>query len=447
MRIGILEVCSRRRGLVNKDVSGGMGIVSNYGTSFIPALLTYVKKKGIKYPILTMSYLASIFEKHGHYIELFVNEVPSDVDIVFIYSSIVDYKTEIKFAKKVRQTNKRIKIGFLGTFATVMPEMFLEYADFVIKGEPEEALLSIAKHEIEPQGIIESNPINQLDMLPFPYWKPFLRRNQFSYLPYFLFQRKKKFFPILSSRGCPLSCAYYCPYPIIAKKRWRKRSYQNVVDEIEYLVTDYDAGLLLFRDPIFSLDKTRSMEIAREIIRRKIKIRYVCETHLSYLDKELIDALYASGLRALKVGIESVDNTILQSFKRKTVEIKHQEKVLNYCEHKGIAITVFYIFGLPEDTRDTILNTIAYAKKLNTVGAQFRICTPYPGTKFYEDLKKEGRILSEEFEEYDINTPVFKHLNLSCRELLELKNHAYQTYYFRFPWLLKFLKVKMLKWS
>lgn len=442
MKIAILQTTSKKKGFVNKDVSGGMGTVSNFGSSFMARVLTYLKKEGINYPVLTMGYVAGLLKQNGHVVSVVNDAVPSqEIDLVIIYSSIVDFKNEIEQAQKIKE-QASARVCVVGPFASVKPEIYLPYVDFVIRGEPEAFFADFDLNSSIPKGIVEVGLVDNLDTLPFPDWQAFPLES-FKYKPYFLFSKDKRFFPIISSRGCTFSCAQYCPYPITAGKKWRDRSPQNVVDEIEFLTKELNAGLLLFRDPIFTINKKRVSLIAKEIIRRKIDIHYVCETHLDCLDEPLIDLLCDSGLRAIKVGIESADKSVVSSAGRKPINTDQQERILAYCDNKKIAVTAFYIIGMPDDTEQSIMSTIEYAKKLNTIGAQFTISTPYPGTQFYDEMEREGLITDYDYENYDIHTPVYRHKNLSKDQLIKLKEKAYNAYYLRPEWILKFIKMKV----
>lgn len=442
MKIVLLQTKSNKKGFVNKDVSGGMGTVSHFGDSFMARILTFLKKEGINYPVLTMGYLAGILKQCGHVISVVSDTVlPEETDLVIIYSSIVDFKNEIEYARKIKKQISA-KICVVGPFATVKPEIYLPHVDFVIKGEPEAFFMNFDLQSSFPKGVVEAGIVENLDTLPFPDWQVF-PLDSFKYKPYFMFSKGKRFFPIISSRGCTFSCATYCPYPITAGKKWRDRSPNNVVDEIEFLVKELNACLLLFRDPIFTINKERVSLIAREIMKRKIDVHYVCETHLNCLDEALIDLLYDSGLRAIKIGVESASKSVVTNAGRKPIDKEHQERILAYCDKKKIAVTAFYILGLPEDTEQSILETIEYAKKLNTIGAQFTICTPYPGTKFFDDTNNKGLIIDYDFEKYDIHTPVFKHKNLTTEQIIRLKGKAYNAYYFRIKWITKFIKTKL----
>lgn len=443
MKIGLLNVISCDDGFMNKDVSGGYGTVSDFGSGFIARLLKKFKKNSIFYPPILLGYAAAILKDRNFEVVGYMNQMPSpDVDVVILHSSIVDYRNENNWIKRIKKEIKDVKVGVIGPFVSKKPELYMDNADFIIIGEPEKALMTL-DFKSELSGKIISENLDDLDVLPFPDWNAF-EYHKFKYKPYFISLRKKQvnFFPILSSRGCPMPCDYYCPYPAAMGKKWRSRSYINVVDEIEQLVNEFDADKLLFRDPYFSLDKKRAENIALEIIKRGIKVEFVCELHLNSLTTKLIDQLYDAGLRAVKVGIESVDPEVLKNSQRENASIKHQEEIIRYCEEKGISITAFYILGFPTDTKETVLKSLKYAKRLNTVGAQFVIMTPYPGTKFYDDIKHE--IIDDDFQKFNIQNLVFKHNNFTKNSLLKLKNKCYNSYYLRFSWIMKMIKEKMV---
>jgi radical SAM superfamily enzyme YgiQ (UPF0313 family) len=173
---------------------------------------------------------------------------------------------------------------------------------------------------------------------------------------------------------------------------------------------------------------------------RGLGLDWVCETHLDYLDEELIARMRASGLRALKVGIESPSRVLLTEIRRRQPKEEDIRRLLDYCDRLGVGVTAFYMLGLPGDTRETVEDTIDYAIELNTVGAQFTLPTPYPGTGFFEDSRREGRLLTDDWEQYDIYTPVLRHDCLSPADLTALKASAYQRYYLRPAWLKRFVR-------
>ena len=218
---------------VNKDLAGTFGTATDTGTGYFSRILNKIKKHGVRVPVVYMGYLYAIFEKYGHDVK-FYDKIPDEsADLVIIASSTVDHENEINLVRKIKSTSNA-KAGFIGAFATTNPELFLNECDFIISGEPEDAVIQLAEGKIQPQGIIISKLLQNLDDLPFPNWDghPI---HEFSYFPHL---KKKPFLQILSSRGCPYDCNY-CPYMVLETPEWRKRSSKNVVDEIEYLIKRY----------------------------------------------------------------------------------------------------------------------------------------------------------------------------------------------------------------
>tara|TARA_B100000949_G_scaffold75571_1_gene67361 strand:- start:1125 stop:1859 length:735 start_codon:yes stop_codon:yes gene_type:complete len=236
-----------------------------------------------------------------------------------------------------------------------------------------------------------------------------------------------------------MACGYYCPYPMAQGKKYRMRSIESLLAEITHLKETYNAKSVLFRDPYFSLDKKRTLLFAKEMINREINIQWACETRLDSLDEEELKLLYTSGLRSINIGIESSDPEILHKIKRHSLEQMRERKLIDYCYHLGIKINAFFIFGLIPDTRDSILATIEYAKSLKTFSSQFTINTPLPGTSFYNDM---SQLINQDIslEDYDNNTLVFSHKNLSEEDVYSLKEKAFLEYYFSPKLILRYIR-------
>ena len=181
MKVAMLHTFSEKKGLINKDVSGGFGTVSNFGAGLAANFLSKFKKKTISYPPLSLAYAAAIFKQKGINAISYINEVP-DADLIIMHSSIVDYPDEIAWIRKIKNERKS-KIGVVGPFASIQPNIYLEVADFVIKGEPEQALINFDLLRI-PRGLVESPTIEDLNSLPFPAWQTF-NYHKFAYWPYF----------------------------------------------------------------------------------------------------------------------------------------------------------------------------------------------------------------------------------------------------------------------
>jgi len=421
---------------INKDLAGGMGTGTWVGNSLLARLFEWVKKKNVILPEITIAYLVAIFKKAGWDVELMEitekeKHIEKSVDLVLIPASIVDCQQELAIAKDLK--TRGFYVGVYGTFVSAVPEFFLSAVDFVIKGEPEAGVLKIVCADTLPRGILEVSPVGDLDVLPYPDWSQF-PINRYSYSPAL---NKRPVLAMLASRGCPYSCSFYCPYVINSGRLSRPRSINKVIDEMEYLKKEYSVKAIDFRDPIFTLNKERTVEFARELISRKLDIIWSCETRIDCLDKELIKIMQKAGLCHINVGIESQNETVLKGSKRLPIKASHQEEIISFCHQIGISVAAFYIIGLVDDTEESVQGTIDYAKKLNTLIAQFTIATPYPDTAFFAQLKNDGRLLTFDWEDYDTYNPVFSHQFLTREKILALKEKAFVSYYFRPSYLLR----------
>ncbi len=427
MKINFIEITLKEKYCLFKDFMGGFGWRFSVGKSLPARIIEIVKKIGEKVPYISFAYLAAIFLREGHKVSYSEDKI-LPADITFIASSIVDYKNEIRWIKKIKESGS--KVGVIGPFATVKPEIYKD-ADFIIAGEPEKAAIKIARGEVRPEGYINEVVIENLDELPFPEWSIFPVKD-YSYLPAL---RQKPFLPVLSSRGCPYPCNY-CPYRVIFNK-CHSRSPENVLAEIKKMSDKHGIKAILFRDPIFSLNRDHVKKIADGLIKLNLGIRWACETRLDHLDEDLLLLMHKSGMRVLNIGIESADHEVLYKATRVPIQREREERLIKYCDKIGIRVTAFYNIGLADDTEEAIKNTINYAKKLNTHTAQFFINTPFPGTSYYEDVK--GDIIEKDWQKFDSYTPVLKHKNLTSEQILNLKEKAFVSYYYRPRYIFKFI--------
>ncbi|MBI1748508.1 MAG: radical SAM protein [Acidobacteria bacterium] len=412
-------------GFVNKDtIAGGYG--SRFrGISTTTCIIERMRKFYQNLPSIQLGYLAAIFTEAGHEVKVTEGKFV-DGDLALVLTSIVDYRHEIQWAE---ETKRRFgtPVGFYGTFATHIPEKLVGHGDFIIKGEPEHAAMRLANGEIL-SGTAISPALQDLDSLPFPRWD-LVSRHYYGHSHGRSMLPARSTFPVLTSRSCPEFCTY-CPHRITAE--YRSRSPQNVLDELERLCRNYAKPFLIFRDPLFTEERERSTAIAEGILRRKLRVRFECETRLDNLDKDLLDLLHRAGLRAMTFGIESMDPATLKRVGRRPIPPAHQKDIISYCRKKGISTHGFYVFGFLTDTVESIQATIDYAIDLDTTMALFKILTPYPGTPLRKQM--DALIAETDLEKFDGYTPTFRHPNLSNDQLLYLLKSAYARFYMRPSW-------------
>jgi anaerobic magnesium-protoporphyrin IX monomethyl ester cyclase len=429
MRVALVETRGEKLA-VNKDQAGSFGTATDAGDGLFGSLANRIKRNGIRTPAIFIAYMSALLARDGHEVTFYDRIPDGDSDIVIMMSSIVDYKNEVKLAQEIKSSSNA-KIGFVGAFATVRPDIFLGAGDFVIAGEPEDATMRLSRNLVEPKGVIKSNLLTDLDSIPFPRWDDH-PIGEYSYYPML---KRKPFLTMMSSRGCPYDC-HYCPYMVLQTPLWRKRPPVNVVDEMEYLVNNYGIKSITFRDAMLTVDMERTRQICEEIIRRDLDIEWDCETRVDRLDEPLIDLMHEAGLRGIEIGVEAFDIALLRKMNRKPPAHDMQERIINYCEDHGVKVGAFYVLGIPGSTRESNLQTIEYAKHLNTSLAQFTIATPYPGTKMYEQVKNEI-MLTEDWEKYSAYKPLIKSDEFTPDELLRLKESAFRQYYLRWKWISK----------
>lgn len=432
MQVVIVRPKTGRSHYVGWDMAGGYGLATSVGPSLFSKLIEYGKSSSVSVPSLSAAYLAAIFNREGHLVSA-RDEDLERADLILIPSSIVNFRGELEFAERLKDAY-RGQVGFYGPFSSFVPKPYLKVADFVIQGEPEEAAMRIAKG-MTPRGMVASQRISPLDQIPFPKWDVF-DTSQFRFSPV----RRRPFFPVLTSRGCSFGCNY-CPYKA-AIPETRFRDIEHVIEEIRYLKKDFGVQGILFRDPIFSINKNRTASFAERLIEEGFNLKWSCETRVDCVTFPLIDLLRESGLRHIGVGVETVNEPEMKRLKRGVIPQDRQKEVIRYCESRGITILANYTFGYPNDTPATIRLTIEYAKSLNTTFANFFLVTPYPGTEYYEQVK--GDILEEDWEKFDTCHMVLGHHSLKPRELERLREQSFLEYYYRPKWVLKYLR---WKWS
>src|SRR2546426_7964598 len=433
MRVVLADLKSNR-GFVSKDT-----VVGGYGSRLDPfsrvtAIIAHVKKQYHDVPSVHMAYIAAILARAGHEVEWTRGGDTVDGDVALVLSSLVDHKNETAWADRMRA--RGVKVGFLGITASKMPELFQDHCDFILNGEPEAAVMRLAQGEMFSGNVI-SEQINDLDSLPFPRWDLVTE------------DRVKKLgiqwssrpvgggYPLLASRGCPEFCTY-CPHRILAG--YRARSIANIADELERLCDQHPRPYVIFRDPLFSEQRDRCLELCDEIQARGLTLTFEAETRLDRLDVQLLDKLYDAGFRAMSFGVESLDPVTLRKSGRRPIPQTHQREIIEHCRKKGIVTAAFYVLGFLQDDWSSIAATIDYATDLGSTFAQFKILTPYPGTPMFKQL--EPLLVQTDWEKYDGYTPTFRHPNLSERELRYLLGAAYKRFYVRPSYLANFLQIQ-----
>ena len=411
MKILVLDPEKKVTHRISKDTSGGYGTGNDFGDTIIPTFLKKTLKIVHDWAPMFAVYTIAVLKKFGHEVH-YSKVLPEDLssfNLYIVVSSIVCCETECENIKNIVEFNKKVLV--IGPFATSNPKKYIEAGGTVITGEPEFFFMKNKDlNEIENNKTINFQHDFALDDLPYPDWESVSKNTNASSL----FGGGKSL-PILATRGCPYSCFKYCVYPLQQGRKPRSRDVVKIVDELEYWHKKLNVKMFVFRDPVFSINKKHTIEFCEELIKRKLKIRYIIETHLRILDSELIKILKQSGLKAVKVGVESGDEEVLKDANRFTVKQDEQLSKIRELEKNNILISAMFIIGFPTDNEKSIMKTIRYAQKLNTTFSQFSVWTPYPGTPVFKEYENE--IIAKKFEEFTQYNLVFKHKILSAERI------------------------------
>ena len=430
MRVLLVDLPGRD-GIVSKDT-----VVGGYGSRLVPftrvtAFIGALKQRLHDVPSVQLAYIAGVLSQYGHDVVWSRGEM-ADADVAIVLSSLVDHVHETAWADEARA--RGIRTGFVGLTASKLPDLFRPHADFIVMGEPESAIQRLARGEALA-GDSVSEPVADLDSLPFPRWD-FRHADRMRFAVPFAGRPYGGGVPLLASRGCPEFCTY-CPHRILAGHR--ARSAGSILDELSAIADRFRRPYVIFRDPLFSVDRDRALAIAEGIQSRGLDLRFECETRLDRLDPALLDALHAAGLRAMSFGVESVSPDILKKVGRRPTPEAHQRLIVNHCRRLGIATAAFYVIGFPHDDWRSIAATIDYAIDLGSTAAQFKLLTPYPGTPLWKQL--EPRVYETDWRKFDGFTPTFEHPTLTARELKFLLGAAYNRFYLRPSWLADWARV------
>ncbi|MFQ6015508.1 MAG: B12-binding domain-containing radical SAM protein [Anaerolineae bacterium] len=284
-------------------------------------------------------------------------------------------------------------------------------------------------------------PIVDLDGLPWPAYHLFKMERYTNLQPAVDRVEGARSFSIMTSRGCPYRCTF-CSQSIMPQ-RWRARSPQNVVAEWRHLVEDLGAHEIGVLDDSANIRVDRLHAICDLLIQEKLNHVpwiFVNGIRANLASKELLAHMKAAGLKRTAFGVETGDPHILRSI-NKRIDLDTIRQAFRNAKEAGVETIGFFIIGLPGDTEESMERTISFALELDPLIANFSMMTPFPGTKVYELVKKEGRLLMEDWDDYVFFEGRARYeLGEMTTELVERKwKEAYRRFYLRPSRVMKIL--------
>ncbi|MFH0940912.1 MAG: radical SAM protein [Candidatus Omnitrophota bacterium] len=399
-----------------------------------------------------LAYAASLLQKNGKKVFL-IDAIAEDmthrdfldkisgmgVDYLVAETSVPSFPEDLALLEQISEMG--ISLILCGPNAQMYEPPFLidhSFIDFVLCGEYEGTLLELAdclENGRELSGvkglvfrndgqIIKNQDRDLLDVnsLPWPH-RETLPMEKYLDAPGGMPTPSAQ---MVASRGCPFGCGF-CLWPQVMYRgqRYRPRAVKDVIDEMEYLVKEKGFKSVYFDDDTFNIDKSRMLEFCDQIIERHMeKIPWAIMARPDLMDKDILLSMKSAGLWAVKYGMESADQDLLDEI-GKSMDLKKAIDMVALTKELGIKVHLTFTFGLPGETLKTIAKTISLVKKLDPFSAQFSITTPFPGTKYYDILEKNGGIVSKDFKDYDgYSKSVIRLSSLLPEDLEEARQRA-----------------------
>jgi anaerobic magnesium-protoporphyrin IX monomethyl ester cyclase len=276
-------------------------------------------------------------------------------------------------------------------------------------------------------------PIADLDTLPWPAYDLFKMERYTSLQPATDRVDGARSFSLMTSRGCPYRCSF-CSQSIMPVK-WRARSAENVLAEWRHLVRDRGAQEIGVLDDSANIRMNRLEELSDLLIANglnHVPWIFVNGIRANLASKELLVKMKAAGLLRTAFGVETGDPDMLVTIDKR---IDHDtiRQAFKNAKEAGIETIGFFIIGLPGDTRESMQRTIDFAIELDPLIANFSMMTPYPGTRVYEIVKEQGRLLLEDWEDYVFFEQKARYeMDGMTAELIEgMYRRAYRQFYLR----------------
>lgn len=397
-------------------------------------------------PPLGLAYLAAYLRKHDFSVaikDMHVEGLPPEgivatcraltPKVIGLTATTPTYPNALRTARFIKAWNPDSVVVLGGVHATSMPAESLADGpfDYIVLGEGEATMLELCQHLLHgsPASVEDVDglayldaagdmvrtpprmPIQDLDALPFPA-RDLLELNRYV---------KKG--ALCSSRGCPNNCNF-CACHLIFGRRYRTPSVGRVLDELEHLLNVYGIDEIDFNDDTFNWDADRVFAICDGIKERGLKLRWSCFCRAAQMTPEIASAIKKAGCDAVQFGVESGSAKILEHIGKRTTPRQVEDAVRASAQAGISAIVCGIMVGHPQDTVETVRETIEFAEHLLSIGAtriMMSLLTPYPGTDIHRQAKELGiHILSHDWEQYILSRVVIETDNLPRETLREL---------------------------
>jgi len=365
-----------------------------------------------------------------------------------------------------RERKLSCKVFIYGIHPAALPERTLreEGGDFIVRGEafyPVEALLRTLRSGennfnikglwyLKDGKVIDNgwaDAVEDLDALPFVAWDllPMEKYRAHNWHCFDDIERRSPYAIIYSSLGCPFHC-HYCNIHALytGKPGIRFRSPERVVEEIDLLYHKYHVRHIKILDELFVINKDRMFKICDLLIERNYGLNFWAYARIDTVSEDVLKKLKKAGVNWLAFGIEAGSHDVRQGVSKGRFDQEAVRKAVAMTHDAGIHIIGNFMFGLPDDTMETMKETFSLAQELNCEYVNFYATMAYPGSPLYEDALIQGWQLPQSWIGYSQLSPETLPLptkHLSAAQVLKFRDEAFDAY-FRDPRYLDMIQKK-----
>lgn len=409
-------------------------------------------------PPLGLLYIAAVLEKEGYDVQLYdpypdddselkkVIEFQPDVIGLSILTTYIERAKHIINILRPKLQKSFFVAG--GIHSTVLPEESLSILDVdcVVIGEGEitmkELLHNIKNHKPISEvngllykagnGVIRTLPrqlSENLDELPFPA-RHLINFERYLYPPGIIRGIwSERSTTMITSRGCPFQCIW-CGSQAIFGRRMRRRSVQNVIDELKILINDYNIDTVWFIDDTFTLNKQWVYDFCDAVEKNNLKLKWGCQAHVTTADEQMFARMMQVGLIQLDFGVESGSNKVLKAIK-KTSNEKAIINAFKIAKRAGIRTMATFMFGLPSEEKEDIEKTFNIAKKIKPNFTSSFFLTPFPGTELMDMAKTNNWITETNYFAGSLKGKPMMKINFNADELYKIRSRFQRMFLFR----------------
>lgn len=388
----------------------------------------------IALPRLGLPLLGAMLRERGIDVTVYCQEFEeidySDLlasDLVGISSTTSTVTEGYKIAQYVREAGIPVMMG--GSHVSFMADEALQHADYCVRGEGEHTLMQLVDAIESGSGFgtidglsyrigdeIRHNSdralLEDLDSLPFPDLSLIKGRD------------KIKLTPIATSRGCPHGCNF-CSVIKMFGRGYRERSIEGVIDELEYL----NPTNVFFYDDNFTAHRDRTKQLLETMLSRGVTPHWTAQSRIDVVkDKELLRLMKRSNCYILYLGLESVNPATLKEY-NKNQSVEEIVEAVHILHENGIMAHGMFVFGAENDNVDSLRSTASFALRHHIDTVQFLVLTPLPGTQYFAEMERDGRLLTRDWHLYDGQHVVYQPSKMSPYELQKETFKAMKRFY------------------